>query len=1427
MGHTDPDAFGKAWFTTDQRRAFDDFWRVHDAHHRAVEAETLRLFAEHPEFGGAVRAMSSTQRDSLTESRRAALRRAAEGDWGPFVASTRAQGAAYARQGSSFSSWCYLVTDGARQLLPHVVEAYGDDRPRLTAALDAMHRFYDRLLAVVSDEYLRVRDEMVRESEARRAAILEISLDAIVGMDHAGRVTEFNPAAERTFRLERADVLGRPVGDVIVPPALREAHRAGLARYLASGEGTVLGRRVELTAVRGDGTEFPVELAIARAGVGVPPAFVGFIRDISDRRDAERALRASEARYRILFDHSPLPKWICDPEKRAFLEVNEAAVQKYGYSREEFLAMTLDDLGADGDVPPGGSLVQRHRTRDGGALDVEVHAHGLLLEGREARLILALDVTERTRSEAARRRAEARFVRLTEAGILGVLVSDIDGRVSEINDALLDLVGYSRDEIVSGATPWRTLTAPEFRAVDEVAIAQLAAEGIGRLRETVLVRKDGRRVPVLIGSARLDDGTGEVISFLLDLSALKQAEHEVDDLRRQRSAEARFRTFLESAPDAVVIADHAGTIEFVNAQTERLFGYPRAELLGQSVALLVPLRLRTRDVSERTFPDLDLFGLRKDGTEFPVEVSRSLLESEGRQLFASAVRDVSARRATEAALEVANSELREYALRAVRERAQARFGALVEHSADGIVLTAADGVTFYRSPAALRILGVADGEGAASEGLAAVHPDDRAQVGKAFAALWSEPGATCLMEFRFRAADGNWRWLESQSTNLLQDPAVGAVVGNVRDVTERHQMIDRLRTSEARYRRFIETTNEGVWTLDADQRLSFANARFAAFLGYDDPGELIGRHVHDFFDDEGEAATAEPDRLRRPGGGRQVEARLRRRDGSMVWLLIDSTPIYDDAGRYEGVLAMGMNVSERRRSHEALRESESLFRQLTEAIREVFWLMDAAKGEILYVSPAYRSIWGRSCASLYASPGEWVESVHPDDRARVADAASRRSDGAYDEEYRIVRPDGTVRWIHDKAFPVRDPDGRVVRVAGVAEDVTARRELEAQFRQSQKMEAVGRLAGGVAHDFNNLLSVVLSYAELALAGLGADDPLRDDLFEIKQAGERAAGLTRQLLAFSRQQVLAPRVLDLAEVVAGAERMLRRLLGEDIEVALLSASGDARCRVDPSQIEQVVLNLVVNARDAMPQGGRLTIETSTVDLDADYARQHLDVTPGPYALLSVSDSGTGMEKATLARIFEPFFTTKEQGKGTGLGLSTVFGIVKQSGGHVWVYSEPGMGTTFKIYFPRVRDATEAVPAGPSPAGNWGGSETVLLVEDDDQLRVLARSVLRRAGYCVLEAANGGEGLLVGEQHGARIDLLLTDVVLPRMSGRQLGERLAPTRPAMKVLYMSGYTEDAVIQHGVLHSGVAFLQKPITPAALLRKVREVLDASPAAP
>jgi two-component system, cell cycle sensor histidine kinase and response regulator CckA len=520
----------------------------------------------------------------------------------------------------------------------------------------------------------------------------------------------------------------------------------------------------------------------------------------------------------------------------------------------------------------------------------------------------------------------------------------------------------------------------------------------------------------------------------------------------------------------------------------------------------------------------------------------------------------------------------------------------------------------------------------------------------------------------------------------------------------------------------------------------------------------------------------------------------------------------------------------RLQAEEALRESEARFRRLAES--GIIGIVTAdVHGSILDANDAFLKMIGYSREELLSGALRWADLTPPElAHLNVRSVEQLEATGvAPPWETETFRKDGSRVPILVGAAMLEHPRSiaftadlteRRRAEEGRARAETALRQSEEQLRQAQKMEAVGRLAGGIAHDFNNVLSVILSYSELIMMDLNPSEPLRADVREISKAARRAAGLTRQLLMFSRQQVVEPRVLDLHDVLTGMDKMLQRILGEDVELASLPPKMTGRVRADPSHIEQVILNLVVNARDAMPTGGKLTIETANVVLDESYAMSHLPTKAGPYVMLAVSDTGIGMDRETQRRIFEPFFTTKELGKGTGLGLSTVFGIVKQSGGNIWVYSEPGKGTTFKIYLPRVDEQVDVVQPPVVPS-SLRGTETILLVEDEEQVRAIALNILRRQGYQVIPAQNAGEALLISERHPGGIDLLLTDVVMPQMSGPELAQRLGATRPDMKVLCMSGYTDDSIIRHGVLETGVAFVQKPITPALLSRRVRQILD------
>lgn len=502
-----------------------------------------------------------------------------------------------------------------------------------------------------------------------------------------------------------------------------------------------------------------------------------------------------------------------------------------------------------------------------------------------------------------------------------------------------------------------------------------------------------------------------------------------------------------------------------------------------------------------------------------------------------------------------------------------------------------------------------------------------------------------------------------------------------------------------------------------------------------------------------------------------------------------------------------------------LGEREELFRLIDENAADMIALIDAS-GRRLYSSPSYGKLLGYSAAEL--STASFYDQIHPDDKQAVIAAITEARKSGIDRrlEYRVRHKNGNPLAVESTVSIVKNHD-KGERLVIVNRDITDRKQLEGQLYLSQKLEAIGRLSGGIAHDFNNLLGVIIGYSEVLQRQIGEKHAFREAVDEIKNAGKRAAVLTQQLLAFSRKQVLEPKVLDLNTVVSEVDRMLRRLIGEDIELKVALAKGLGMVKADPGQIDQVIFNLVVNSRDAMPEGGKLTLETSNAELDQNDVNKFRYVVPGSYVLLKVSDTGCGMDAELQSKIFEPFFTTKDPGKGTGLGLATVYGIVKQSGGYIWVDSEIGRGTTFKIYLPRVDELRESQPIE-RRAPDWARRPcTVLLVEDEESLRKLTRTTLAELGHSVLEASDAFKALEIAGETTGGIDLLLTDVVMPGMSGRALADKLTALRPSIRVLYMSGYTDGAVARHGVLESGISILRKPFTRAELTERVEEVLS------
>lgn len=760
------------------------------------------------------------------------------------------------------------------------------------------------------------------------------------------------------------------------------------------------------------------------------------------------------------------------------------------------------------------------------------------------------------------------------------------------------------------------------------------------------------------------------------------------------------------------------------------------------------------------------------------------------------------------------------ALRSLQE-SEARFRSLSASSPVGIFQTDAAGQAVYTNERCQGILGLTLEESLGEGWAQAIHPEDRAALLADWAAAIQQ-GGEFSREFRLTSAAGDLRWAHARAVALRSpDGEITGYGGVLEDVTAQHEEHEALKHSKRDLERMVSNVPGMMFRVlispdGAAQYTCVSDAcreLFGVLPEQFQSGELTVHdlvHPEDYesFDSASAPMGATPQpwewrgRCVLPTGELKVIQALFRPDreekGGLMW----------DGLLYEVTLQV-----------EAEREAAQLAHIVNSSGEAI--ISETLGGVITSWNSAAEKMYGYTAAEMIGQP---IERLMPPDRPyEISNLRERIAHGESIPSYDTVRltRDGSLLDVSVTLSPIRDSPGHITGIATIEHDIRPRKRLEDQLLQAQKLESVGRLAGGVAHDFNNLLTVILGNAALAQEEGSLPSPLEEYLRNITQAVEKAAALTQQLLAFARRQVIEPRCVNLNDVILSLDKMLRRLITESIELVMLPAEHLNTVKVDPSQFAQILVNLVVNARDAMPQGGKITIETYNTTLDEDYSRHHDGVTPGEYVVFTISDTGGGMDEAIRLHIFEPFFTTKEKGRGTGLGLSTVYGIVKQAGGHIWLYSEVGEGTTFKIYLPRTSAVPETLGEADVDVEPGGGSETILLVEDEPNVRAFALQALQRRGYTVLEAMNGEEALRLVSGREEEIALLITDVVMPRMSGKELADRLQGLHPGLKVLYVSGYTENTIVHHGVLEAGIVFLSKPFTPSMLARRVRELLD------
>jgi len=887
--------------------------------------------------------------------------------------------------------------------------------------------------------------------------------------------------------------------------------------------------------------------------------------------------------------------------------------------------------------------------------------------------------------------------------------------------------------------------------------------------------------------------------------------------------EKRYKNILDSMEVAYYEVDLKGNFTFFNPSAVKNLGYTDEEMMGMNFRQYMDKENVGRVFN--SFHQAYLTGKNirrfeweirnKNGKIMCVESSVSLMRDERNNPvgFRGVVYDITERKKTE--------DL-------VREIAE-KYRSLLENIETAYFEVDLKGNYTYFNDVLCRRLGYSREELMDMNYRAYSKPENIEIIKRIYEEIYCTGKPKTMVNYEVFKKDGS-RMIIEQSISLMRGPTGEPVgfQGVARDITERINTEETIKRSEEKYRRILASIEDGYYELDLRGNFTFFNDAGYRILGYE-PDELRGMNYRAYTSPQTAQRLYEAfHRIYETGGAEtMLDYEVIRKDGTTRYHEMSAGLLRSASGEPVGFHLLARDISKRKEAEEALRRSEEKYRTILETMEEGYFEVGLG-GTITFTNDAATRLLGFTRDEII---GKNYRKYHsPDEAGQLYEVFHRIYETGKPEfllDYEVKRKDGSVRNHQLNAALLRDASGKPKGFRILARDVTERKrvekekaQLEEQLLQAQKMESVGRLAGGVAHDFNNMLGVILGYAELIKLRLPEHDPLLKDVLEIEKAATRSRDLTGQLLAFSRKQIIAPVPVDLNELVMNTKKTLSRLIGEDVDLQFYPARDLWKIKFDPSQVQQILINLAANARDAMPDGGKLTVETANIYLNEAYCKMHIGFSPGHYVLLGVSDDGAGMDKETLQHLFEPFFTTKEPGRGTGLGLATVYGIVKQNSGFVNVYSEPGKGTTFKIYIPRSleegdmqKEAEEELVAS--------GSGTVLLVEDDDMVRGMTSEMLEASGYTVVASGNPAEAESLCENDDVHIDLLLTDVVMPGMSGKELRDRIQAQRPGMKVLFMSGYTSNVIVHRGVLEEGVNFIQKPFSMSDLARKAREAMS------
>ena len=1125
---------------------------------------------------------------------------------------------------------------------------------------------------------------------------------------------------------------------------------------------------------------------------------------------------------RQLLDIAAAPVIMCDEDDR-ITYWNKAAEAVYGWKEEEAIGQCITELLHTVLPDPIQNIKSQltsvgqwsgelRRTKKDGSAAFVASSWTLRRSGRHGiiRLESDHDLTEQRKAEEQLHVSEHQFRTMANAMPQLAWMANPDGWIFWYNQKWYEYTGTTPQQMEGWG--WQSVHDPaELPKVMERWKATIATnepfEMVFPLRSM-----HGEYRAFLTRVSPIKDASGKVLRWLgtnTDVDEQKRTEEALIDSQK------RLAGIVGSAMDAIITLDEQQRIVLFNAAAERMFRCKEAEALGEPIERFIPERFRAahaaqiRDfgetnVTNRTLGSLGgLWALRADGEEFQIEASISSVERGGKKLFTVILRDITERKQIEDNLRISEDRYRD----------------LVENSQDFLCTHDLDGNLLSANQVPARVLGYEVAELLNTPMRDIIAPEFREQFDQYLVRLKNHGADKGLMTVLTRSGERRiWEYYNTLRTEGVPAPTVR---GMAHDVTERKRAETALKEREEQLRLFVEYAPAALAMFDREMRYLSVSRRWRADYGLGDR-DLHGVSHYEVFPELPERWKAAHRRGLAGEVLREDDDRFERADGSVQSVAWEVRPWHDPRGGVGGVVIVTEDITQRKQAQENLRISEERLRLAVRVAAMGIWELRFPTRTLIW-APEVRDIFGVPADAPQPSFEDAARFTHPEDRSRVEEQMVLLLAGKPIQiDHRINRPDGGVRWIEVTGKAEFDEAGQPVRCLGVIRDVTERHQLEGQFLQSQKMDAVGRLSGGVAHDFNNVLMIITGYADLLKDRVGSDERLRPMIEAILKAANRAASLTHQLLAFSRKQILSPKILDLNSVLADLDKMLPRLIGDDIDLEMVPGNGLGRVMADASQIQQVVMNLVVNARDAMPDGGRLTIETANAEWDEKSGQEYgMEAKAGSFVLLSVADNGMGMDRETRAHLFEPFFTTKSVDKGTGLGLSIVYGVVKQSGGFIRVDSQPGQGTTFKIYLPRIEAKETVTSATNAPPQGRRGSETILLVEDEQGVREAISHFLRGQGYTVLEALNPRVATEIAREQGKQIHLLLTDITMPGMNGQELAKQLKSNRPEMRVLYISGYTDRAIAGGTKIDANSDFLQKPFGFDVLGRMLRDILE------